>query len=153
MGYIEEIRALVGNRPLILAAAGVCVLDDQNRVLLQRRADYGLWGAPGGIMELGESLEETARRELLEETGLEAGPLTLLAVTSGVQDHYIYPNGDECYFVTACYVTRKFSGQPRAADGESLEVCFFALDDLPELGSINRIFLPLLREKVKRGEI
>ena len=153
MGYIEDLRALVGTRPLILAAAGVFVLDDQNRVLLQRRVDYGLWGGPGGIMELGESLEETARRELLEETGLEVGALRFLSITSGEQDHYIYPNGDECYFVTAAFVTREFSGVLKIDGEESLEVGYFALDDLPELAGINKIFLPLLREKVARGEV
>lgn len=156
MGYIEELRALVGKRPLILVAAGVFVLDDQNRVLLQRRADYGMWSAPGGIMELGETLEETARRELFEEVGLEAGALTLFSVASGLEDHYIYPNGDECYFVTACFATREVSGQPSADGVEGLEVRYFPIDHLPEpseLGGINQTRLPMLRDKILRGEI
>ena len=55
MGYIEELRALVGSRPLILPGASVLVVDARGHILLQRRADSGLWGIPGGMMEPGES--------------------------------------------------------------------------------------------------
>ncbi|OKP87763.1 hypothetical protein A3844_10175 [Paenibacillus helianthi] len=48
--------------------------------LLQRRTDNGLWGLPGGSLELGETLPEVAKRELLEETGLIANSLTLFDV-------------------------------------------------------------------------
>jgi 8-oxo-dGTP pyrophosphatase MutT (NUDIX family) len=69
--YIRELRALVGHRPLVLAVAGALVFDADGRLLLHRRDDNGLWGTSGGAVEPGESLEETARRELREETGLE----------------------------------------------------------------------------------
>lgn len=68
MNYVKDLRELVGNRPLILPGAVAIILNDQNEVLLQHRIDGG-WGLPGGLMELGESLEETARREVKEETG------------------------------------------------------------------------------------
>ncbi|KPC99245.1 hypothetical protein LR69_02514 [Geobacillus sp. BCO2] len=45
MGYIEELRKIVGTRPLILAGVGVAVIDDYGRILLQKRRD-GLWGSP-----------------------------------------------------------------------------------------------------------
>ena len=64
MGYIMDLRAVVGHRPLIMTCAGVLVLNEYNQLLLQKRADNGLWGYPGGSMELGESFEECAAREL-----------------------------------------------------------------------------------------
>jgi len=60
---------------------GVVLLRDE-RVLLVRRARapaLGEWSLPGGAQHLGETAEAAARRELAEETGLEAGPLALLA--------------------------------------------------------------------------
>ncbi len=89
MTYIEEIRALVGTRPLILVGAVVIISDDEGRVLLeQRKFPYGQWGLPGGLMELGESAEDAARREVLEETSLVVGSLVLEGVYSG-PDHFI----------------------------------------------------------------
>ena len=83
MGYILELRKLVGSRPLIQVGAKVIVLDPLGRVLLIRRGDKGMWAFPSGSMELGETLEDTARRELLEETDLGAGQLIFLALESG----------------------------------------------------------------------
>src|SRR3954453_7449849 len=93
MGYVETMRALVGSRPLLLVAAGVVVQAPDGKVLLQRRTDDSLWGLPGGALEPGESLEDAARRELLEETGLVASELTLLDVYSGADFFLEYPNG------------------------------------------------------------
>ena len=45
-------------------------INKDNRILLQKRADNGFWGLPAGSMELGESFEACARREVMEETGL-----------------------------------------------------------------------------------
>jgi ADP-ribose pyrophosphatase YjhB (NUDIX family) len=66
-------------RPLV--GIGLCVLRP-DAVLLVRRArppNRGAWALPGGAQELGETAEDAARRELLEETGLVAGKLLLAA--------------------------------------------------------------------------
>lgn len=54
------------------------ITDDQGRALRIRRRDNGHWEPPGGVLELGETIEDGLRREVLEETGLEIdqGPLT-----------------------------------------------------------------------------
>ncbi len=71
MGYVEELRKIVGHRPLILVGAVVLVINENGYVLLQQRTEpYGKWGLPGGLMELSESPEETAYREVYEETGI-----------------------------------------------------------------------------------
>ena len=69
-------------RPIV--GIGVCLLrpDNGGEVLLARRGRapaLGAWSLPGGAQELGETAEQAARRELLEETGLTAGELVLAA--------------------------------------------------------------------------
>ncbi|WP_051384687.1 NUDIX domain-containing protein [Sporolactobacillus laevolacticus] len=84
MGYIEQIRALVGHRPIILNVAGALIVDELGRVLLQKRTfPSETWGIPCGMMELGESTKETAKREIFEETGLTIAHLHLFNVYSG----------------------------------------------------------------------
>ena len=54
----------------VVPSTTAVVTDDQARILLIRRRDNDLWALPGGGMELGESIVETAVREVKEETGL-----------------------------------------------------------------------------------
>ena len=96
MGYIMDLRALVGHRPLIQVGSCVILEDPQGRILLQQRTDDRLWSfSAAGSMEPGETAEEAIRRELLEETGLTARALELYGVFTGPQEHHVYPNGDE----------------------------------------------------------
>lgn len=131
MGYITEIRALVGSRPLVLVSAMVLLLDGEGRLLMQRRAGTGAWHVPGGYLEPGESIEETATREALEETGLTVGALELAGVYSGPDFHWFAPNGDEIYNVTVAFVARNFVGVPRADGEEGTAVRFFVPGELP----------------------
>ena len=143
LGYIEDIRKLVGHRPLILVGAVVVMLDDKGRILLQQRKfPKESWGLPGGLMELGESLEYTAKREVLEETGLIIEDLKLLDIFSG-PDYYIkVSNGDKFYSVTAVYYTRNVNGDLVIDYNESETMEYFSLLNLPDgLTNENRSFI------------
>ncbi len=130
MGYIEELRAMVGPRPLITAGVVVVVLRG-NAVLLDMRRDSRRWGLPGGLKELGESMEDAALRELLEETGLRAKRVRLLALCSGPEFAHTYPNGDRIDQVADIYQALEVEGHPSAGEEESLEARYFAVDGLP----------------------
>jgi ADP-ribose pyrophosphatase YjhB (NUDIX family) len=82
-----------------VAGVGAIVLQ-QDDVLLVRRGNEpqkGLWSAPGGALELGESLQQGVRREVLEETGVEVRVLQLAEVferimtddRGAVEYHYV----------------------------------------------------------------
>ena len=79
MEYFKYLRQYVGHKPIILPGSVVIILNGQNEILLQKRND-GYWGLPGGLMDLGESFEEVAKREVFEETGLVVEDLELLKV-------------------------------------------------------------------------
>ena len=140
MGYVEELRSLIGHRPVILNGSVVLLVDGRGRILLQHRDD-GRWGLPGGLMELGESFEETARREVREETGLIPGPMRFLGVWSGRDYLCRTANGDEFYSVTAAFLTREWSGTLAEAAGESVGFDWAEPGALPKdtVGSHRRI--------------
>jgi ADP-ribose pyrophosphatase YjhB (NUDIX family) len=134
MGYVEDLRKIVGTIPLILVGAVVIITDNENRILLQKRMHHpvGRYGLPGGLMELGESTMETAQREVYEETGLKVSNLNLIDVFSG-KEHFIKaPNGDQFYVVVTAYWTKEFSGTLEINDEESMSLDFYHMDDLPE---------------------
>ena len=67
-------------------------------------------GLPGGLMELSESPEETAYREVYEETGIKVKNLRLINVFSGANYFTKLANGDEFQSVTTAYYTDEYEG-------------------------------------------
>lgn len=134
MSYLSELRKVVGHRPLLSAGATVLVIKE-GKLLLNLRSDTNTWGIPGGALELGETLEETAHRELKEETGLSAEKMTLLTVLSGKDFYFEYPNGDMLYSVVALFASENVSGDLEISDGESLSLRYFSISELPQLES------------------
>lgn len=130
--YIGELRKLIGTRPIIMCGANVIILDDVGRILLHHRVDNDTWGLPGGAMEIGESLEETAIREANEEVGLNCRNLKIFNVYSGEKLYYKYPDGNEVYNVTATYICKDYSGQIVVDEAEGKEAKFFSGADIPE---------------------
>jgi len=144
MDYINNLRKHIGKQPLILVGSTVLVLDERNRLLMMKRSDNHCWGVPGGAMELGEATEETAKRELLEETGLKVNELTFFGVFSGQELYYRYPNGDEVYNVIIAYLGCDVQGNVVLSDGEHYGFQYFDLEQLPE--NISPPVKPILKK-------
>jgi 8-oxo-dGTP pyrophosphatase MutT (NUDIX family) len=148
MGYIHELRKIVGNRPLIMVGAALLVLNQDNHLLMIKRLDNDLWGIPGGAMELGESLEDAARREAREEIGIEVKEMEFFGVYSGQELYYKYPNGAEVYNVSAVYVIRNFSEEVKINPDEHGEYKYFDIRCLPE--EISPPIKPILQDLISR---
>lgn len=132
MGYISDLRKYVGHEPILTAGVGLFVFNDEDKVLMQLRTDYNSWGFPGGAMELGESFEDVAIRELKEETNLIVDELKLIKVLSGKDTYREYPNGDKLYDITAIFVIKKYHSNLKINDNESKKLEWFKIDNLPE---------------------
>lgn len=134
--YVKELRKKTGHIPLLIPHAVVVVLNYENKVLLEERSDDGYFDYPGGALDLNEIMEEAAKRELYEETGIIADELELLKVYSGEITHYVYFNGDEIYGVDAVYVCRKYHGELKPQIEEVKRLDFFSFNEMPDKMSV-----------------
>ncbi len=119
----------------ILPSTNGAVFNERGEVLLQKRADNGYWGLPGGKVDIGESVERGAIREVLEETGLHVTVKRLIGVYSDPQHYSImsYPSaGWIIHYVTLVFECEYQSGQLQISD-ESTDIGYFSPDSLPEI--------------------
>lgn len=132
-------------------------------ILLMRRADNGHWGLPGGFVELGESVADAARREVVEETGWSIEVGRLIGVYSDPATQVVdYSSADgveavatgqpevgtgrgRVQIVNLCFRARAVAqGEPTTPD-ETLEMGFFPADALPEP------FVPIHTVRIEDG--
>ncbi|GIO52083.1 DNA mismatch repair protein MutT [Paenibacillus sp. SSG-1] len=145
----------------IIVTGGAVIQDQAGRILMQRRSDYGDWGLPGGAMEPGETIEETMRREVMEETGLVVLKHELMGVYSGPRMQYTYPDGNEVVFVMFIFKAEaslqgSLSDNGRALlfqdiQQESLQLEFKSMDEIEQLpiSSVQQpVFEDLMQKKV-----
>jgi ADP-ribose pyrophosphatase YjhB (NUDIX family) len=105
-------------------AVDIIIEIDKKVVLIKRKnPPYG-WALPGGFVELGESVENTAKREAKEETGLELTNLKQFHV-------YSQPDRDPRKHTVSIVFTASSNGLPKAAN-DAAEIMLFILDDLPQ---------------------
>lgn len=129
--YILDLRRHVGHALLLLPGIVAVVVDPRGRILLNHRTDTGHWSLISGILEPGEQPAAALEREVLEETGLTVKATRLLdAFTSPL---ITYPNGDRAQYLTVAYRCDLLGGHLHIGDEESLDVRFFAPDELPPL--------------------
>ncbi|MFD5085883.1 NUDIX hydrolase [Kitasatospora sp. NPDC058406] len=124
----------------LVPAASVVVVDDDGRVLLQRRTDNGMWALPGGKMDLGESLAGCGIRETREETGLDVEITGIVGTYTNPGHVFAYDDGEVRQEFSICLLGRPVGGELAVSD-ESHEVAWFTpaeTDALPMVVSIRK---------------
>ena len=137
-------------RPAVTADVSVLRLDEVPEILLIQRLDppfKDMWALPGGFMEMEETLEETARRELMEETSIRAGELIRF-------DSYDKPGRDpRGRTITQVFVMiwKEEMGRPKAgSDAANLQ--WFGLNDLPGLAFDHQQIVNDVLRMIKEGD-
>ena len=106
-------RRLYPEKPLV--GVGVLIQDGDRYMLIKRASepDAGLWSVPGGMVELGERAAEAAKREVMEETGLDVEIVEVL----GVVDKIVEGDGDRIkfHFVIVDYLAHPVGGSLEAS--------------------------------------
>jgi len=114
---------------------GIMILKDSKILLGKRHEDpekadselhgEGTWTMPGGKMDFGESFEETARREVLEETGIKIKKMKLISLTNdAVKD---------AHFITIGMLCEDFEGEAKVMEPDEItEWRWFDLSNLPK---------------------
>ena len=112
-------------------------------------AAIGLTDFRYGRIEIDETVEDGARREVREECGLAVGQLELLGIFSGPRLHHVYPtSGNEVSGVDIVYLSRDYTGALHCADGEAGQMGFYPIDALPR--PIFPMNAPALEEYLRR---
>ena len=109
------------------------VFNERREILLQKRSDNGFWALPGGAVDIGESVEQGAIREVFEETGLHVTVKRLIGIYSDPKLCVIasYPGGDVVHYVTMLFECERQSGE-LAISEESTDIGYFPPDGLPQ---------------------
>jgi 8-oxo-dGTP pyrophosphatase MutT (NUDIX family) len=131
------LRRVIGTRPVNLVGAAGIVTNGRGEMLLLRRVGASTWGLITGLSELGEALEDTLRREALEEAGLRVGAVELLELLSPTELAQV-ANGDQFYSYTALFRVTEWRGTPVPDGVEIAEARFFSAHDLPPLTRLGR---------------
>lgn len=135
--------------PSVTADVAVLRLDEIPEILLVQRKDppfQDMWALPGGFMEMEETLEEAARRELLEETGIKAGELIRF-------DTYDKPGRDpRGRTITQVFVMiwKEKMGIPKAGS-DAKKLAWHGLHELPDLAFDHSLIIRDVLELIKNG--
>lgn len=130
MGWLLNIRKIVGHSTLVVPHSCIFVINKNREILLQQRVDDNKFDVFGGSIEIDEDALSCAKRELKEETNLEAKELYLFNVYSGKSERHIYPNGDDVSPVDICYLVVEYENDliPQKEEVKSLQ--FYKEEDI-----------------------
>lgn len=132
------------SREKVLTCVNI-IVKKGGEVLLGRRmkSGKGAWCNPGGHLEHGESAIEAAKRELYEETGIEAKDITFVHVLND-------PHCDGYHYVTLNFLVTSWIGEPSVLEPDKFyEWRWFSIDNLPSpMFSHHGVLIEMLRKNV-----
>lgn len=140
--YVLRLREKVGHDLLVVPSVAVMLFDDAHRVLLVRHDDRGLWVAPGGTVEPDEHPEETAKREMLQETGIDVELVRILGAFGGPEFRVRHENGDQVGYVMTVYEARAAGELPVFDAPEADGVGFFSRERIETMDTAS--WLPVV---------
>lgn len=135
--YIKKLRDLAPEEYLILNATAVIIANEKNEILLQKRTDNGLWGLPGGLFELEDSIADCAIREVKEETNLDVSLKKFIGVF--VNPFMRWKEADKAKVYSFAFTANIIGGNLKINDHESSELKYFSYEELPTIHSIDNI--------------
>jgi 8-oxo-dGTP pyrophosphatase MutT (NUDIX family) len=117
----------------VVPSASAIVTDEQGRILLIKRRDNTLWALPGGGHDIGETIEQTAVREVKEETGLDVQVTGLTGIYTNPAHVVAFTDGEVRQQFSLCFTTTLLGGQ-LAIDHESTDI---AWTDPADIGTLD----------------
>ncbi len=125
-------------------ASGEAAVMQGGKLLLIRRTDDGLWALPGGITDPGETVAQTALRELREEAGITGRPSRLL----GLFDSRLWHSEKRIHFYHAVFLVEPDDPEPRLSP-EVSAARYFAEDELPPLSPGHHLRAPFIFRQLR----
>lgn len=129
--YIDDPNAPKANS--VVPSVVVVVRDDQGRVLLIHKIDNDLWALPGGGHDIGESITDTAVREVREETGLDVEVARLTGTYTNPNHVMAYDDGEVRQQFSLCFVANLVGGTPREDGVETKQVKWVEPEEIARL--------------------
>ena len=131
--YLTSIRKVLGNTEISVPGTRAVLINSRNEILLEERADFKLWGLPGGGADPGEDIVQTIQREVLEETGLKIlNPVPFGFSSAADLERVTYPNGDKLHSFNLLFYVSEYCGEIKISE-ESTAIEWFDFDHLPPM--------------------
>ena len=115
--------AVVTKVSCMKVGVNIALFEDE-KILLTKRKDFGVWCLPGGHIDPGESVAQAAIREVSEETGLKIELIRLVGI-------YSIPKATAWVNLIILFVGKKVGGELKAQEDEVVDIATFAMDELP----------------------
>lgn len=131
MDYWHRIRQLAGTEPLIIPSTAGAIIGE-GKILLVRHHSLKKWQIPGGVQEIGESVEQTVCREIREELGLDLKPRALIGIYSSPRWTIEYSDGRKVQQLIFFFLMEGQMTPIKIQESELTEYQFFAPDELPD---------------------
>ncbi|MGH2639149.1 MAG: NUDIX domain-containing protein [Rhabdochlamydiaceae bacterium] len=128
--YLNDPDAPKINR--IVPSASTIAMNQERKILLQQRSDTNVWALPGGAMEIGETIGQTAIRETKEETGLDVELDSIVGIYTNPHHVVAFSNGEVRQQFSVCFACHIIGGSLQVSD-ESVAVGFFSPQEIEQL--------------------